>query len=323
MWEHATSTGTAKTYETALKTYKRFCSISGEQSLPHKLPTLSEELLIILAIFCCNSMSLKHATIKIYLSGIRFHYIKSGAKFLSERMERLGYIMKAIKRRQDNISTIPRLPITAEILSQIITLLQQGCFSPHTDLLLRCACLTAFYGFLRCGEFTINNSQVNVGTRPQGLLLVEDVLIKPDRTYFFLHLKFSKTDPYGKGVFVKICENTPLCPVDTMLKYIQHRLSQGAHSFSPLFVDSDLTVLTRNRFIGYVHHLLNRLGIDVSRYNGHSFRIGAATSAAAAGVEDHLIQLLGRWSSTCYIRYIHTSEEALKKAQQKMISTPP
>ena len=106
-----------------------------------------------------------------------------------------------------------------------------------------------------------------------------------------------------------------------MLKYIQHRLSQGAHSFSPLFVDSDLTVLTRNRFIGYVHHLLSRLGTDVSRYNGHSFRIGAATSAAA-GVEDHLIQLLGRWSSTCYTRYIHTSEEALKKAQQKMISTP-
>ena len=84
MWEHAISTGTAKTYDTALKTFKRFCSISGEQSLPHKLPTLSEELLIRFVIFCFNSMSLKHATIKIYLSGIRFHYIESGAKFLSE-----------------------------------------------------------------------------------------------------------------------------------------------------------------------------------------------------------------------------------------------
>ncbi|CAC5392902.1 unnamed protein product [Mytilus coruscus] len=30
----------------------------------------------------------------------------------------------------------------------------------------------------------------------------------------------------------------------------------------------------------------------------------AATSAAACGVEDHIIQTLGRWSSDCYIRYI-------------------
>ena len=49
--------------------------------------------------------------------------------------------MKAIKRGQNNITTIPRLPITAEILSQIITLLQQGYFLPRTDLMLSCACL--------------------------------------------------------------------------------------------------------------------------------------------------------------------------------------
>ena len=63
-------------------------------------------------------------------------------------MERPGCIIKAMKRRQNNIPTIPRLPITAGILLQIITLLQQGCCSPHTELILRCACLTAFYGSL-------------------------------------------------------------------------------------------------------------------------------------------------------------------------------
>ena len=140
-----------------LKPTKDFALISGEQSLPHKLPTLSEELLIKFVTFCFNNMSLKHATIKIYLSGIRFHYIKSGVKFLSEPMERLGY-----QRRQNNITTISRLPITADILSQIITLLQQGYFLPHTDLMLRRACLTAFYSFLRCGEFTTNNSHVKI-----------------------------------------------------------------------------------------------------------------------------------------------------------------
>ena len=64
--------------------------------------------------------------------------------------------------------------------------------------------------------------------------------------------------------------------------------------------------------------MLTRLGKDDSAYCGHSFRIGAATSAAAAGVEDHLIQTMGRWSSDCYVRYIKTSDCNIRKAQTAM-----
>ena len=35
-------------------------------------------------------------------------------------------------------------------------------------------------------------------------------------------------------------------------------------------------------------------------YASHSFRIGAATTAAAAGLKS-----LGRWSSNAYLSYIH------------------
>ena len=43
----------------------------------------------------------------------------------------------------------------------------------------------------------------------------------------------------------------------------------------------------------------------------HSFCIGAATVAACNGIQDHLIQALGWWTSNAYQLYIRTPSEAL------------
>ena len=45
-------------------------------------------------------------------------------------------------------------------------------------------------------------------------------------------------------------------------------------------------------------------GCQSKYYKGHSFRIGAATSAVAAGIPEAQIILMGRWSSDAYKKYI-------------------
>ena len=45
-------------------------------------------------------------------------------------------------------------------------------------------------------------------------------------------------------------------------------------------------------------------GYNSRHYSSHNFRIGAATAAALAGMPDHAIQLLGRWKSDTFKRYI-------------------
>ncbi len=53
-----------------------------------------------------------------------------------------------------------------------------------------------------------------------------------------------------------------------------------------------------------MRNALGKAGIDQSRYSGHSFRIGATTTAASRGMEDSILQTLGWWESLAYLQYV-------------------
>ncbi|CAC5406487.1 unnamed protein product [Mytilus coruscus] len=76
--------------------------------------------------------------------------------------------------------------------------------------------------------------------------------------------------------------------------------------------------LERQYFLTCIKKVLDLCGFNSSHYNGHSFRIGAATSAGKAKIEDHLIKTLGRWSSDSYIRYIRVTPASIKSAQNSL-----
>ena len=83
---------------------------------------------------------------------------------------------------------------------------------------------------------------------------------------------------------------------------------------APLFVLADNRLLTRTAFVTMLCVELGKLGLDSTLYAGHSFRIGAATTAEAAGLLDWLIQALDKWSSACYLRYIRIPLTSLSQA---------
>ena len=85
---------------------------------------------------------------------------------------------------------------------------------------------------------------------------------------------------------------------------------QGSRA-GPLFVFSDGRLLTRKRFVTLVREALAAGGIDQDKYCGHSFRIGAATTAAARGIEDSVIKTLGRWESVAYLQYVRIPRQQL------------
>ena len=86
----------------------------------------------------------------------------------------------------------------------------------------------------------------------------------------------------------------------------------------PLFLLKDGTTLTRQKLVKMVQSTLQLAGIDPSGYSGHSFRIGAATTTAAKGIDADTIRTLGRWSSDTYQRYIQIPCQELAIISQQI-----
>ena len=61
----------------------------------------------------------------------------------------------------------------------------------------------------------------------------------------------------------------------------------------PLFKFADGWYLTKERFTHRIREALVALGLHSEDYAGHSFRIGAATTAVQIGLEDSTIRTLG------------------------------
>ena len=86
----------------------------------------------------------------------------------------------------------------------------------------------------------------------------------------------------------------------------------------PFFRFASGTALTREALVKQLRSALSQFDVDVSQYLGHSFRIGAATTAAAVDLEDSLIMTLGRWQSTAYQLYVRLPRERLASVSKRL-----
>ena len=169
-----------------------------------------------------------------------------------------------------------RLPITGPLLDVIHQSLSSPSFD---DIMFWVVCCLAFFGFLRVAEFTCPSAFDSTIH-----LTATDVSIDPTST-IHLWLKSSKTDPFRQGFMIHIgSSGKPICPVAALRAYLDLR----GHAPGPLFdtsTGSPLTPVIVNHWLRSVFTAA-RHG---SSFSNHSFRIGAASSAASTGIPDHLI----------------------------------
>ena len=201
------------------------------------------------------------------------------------------------------------------MLFKLTQCLRKGLLGPYLDSMIEAVCLLAFFGFLRCGEFTTLTDKFDSKSN----LCLSDVLITKNCANVFI--KVSKTDPFRKGSTIQLFANgSLLCPYAAMVKYLSIRKSINNIHSDPLFLLPGGRPLSRKSYLQLFRTACHTAHLDVAHISGHSMRIGAATTAAAAKTPDHLIQTLGRWQSNCYVRYIHTPKSFICQAQSNIAS---
>ncbi|GAA6097672.1 uncharacterized protein LOC119489294 [Tachysurus ichikawai] len=200
-----------------------------------------------------------------------------------------------------------RLPLTIPLVKKLVTKLRQGCFSPYQYLLLEVVFLCAFYGFLSMGEFTTRNNKFDTSHD----LTVSDITL--DEHYFSILLKHSKSDKDLKGYPRRT--NTDFCPFFSMSRYLG--LRPHARPDEPLFITEESKAMSRSWLASRLRTACQSCGLSPELYTPHSFRIGAATTAASVTTIPTL-KSLGRWSSTAYERYIRPGTKNMLNAQKAM-----
>ncbi|XP_071107085.1 uncharacterized protein [Haliotis cracherodii] len=306
---------TLQAYSTGLSRFKLFLLLNGFEATKANLPPLTENRILLFITHCHSKLQLQYSTIKLYLAGVKFFYVRAGRyQEVSQAIlpDRVQLLLRGIKKSQGK-PKLTRLPITTGLLKQMCCVLRKGCFTPFVDCMMEAACTLAFFAFLRCSEFTVRGS-----FDPAINLCLSDVNVNAQCTRADIKIKASKTDPFKEGVVLQLYANKCVCPVRALVKYINMRSKCFQASSQAFFLDELLRPLTRDSFQGKLKHVINLCGVPSANYNTHSFRIGAATMASKAQVEDHMIQTLGRWSSQAYLRYIHVAQESIKNAQVAM-----
>ena len=278
------------------------------------VPHITERSLCLFAAFLANQ-GLQASSITAYLSAVRHLQISAGLPSpTTDSWPWLHYVSRGIKCSQNQPQRV-RLPITTSILKQLhsIWFSNNYGFPVYKAKLLWAVASTTFSASLDSGSYCHPRAAPYPppSTRPGRRFLRESHSVHPLN-------QEGQNDPFGKGAQVALgsTHSRPLCPVNAFKEFLEAR----PPSPEPLVITENASPLLKEAFVSEISRALETASLNPALYAGHSFRIGAATSAVAAGIPAHMIQTLGRWSSDAFKLYIRASRDSLAQVSATLAS---
>lgn len=287
---HSYQPSTIQNYRRSWSKFTNFLLLNGEQlNFPYSDLTVASFIVFL------NKQGLKTTTIRSHLSAISAVH-----KLHSAHDPTASYLVRRTLRgsqKSQAFSSSKLLPINKPLLVRMVNTLQFSL--PQYDaLLFQSLFLLSYHCCLRASEavhcktssHTLRLSDISFQIPPQPLLA----------KITFPSCKYN----YDKIELVLHHTKDLSCPVTALLKYLVVR---GDHE-GPLFIKMNLKPINRSHYSKVIKDSIKYLGIDPTRYNTHSFRIGRATDLAILGASSRTIKLAGRWQSNAYEKYIRIGQ---------------
>ena len=180
-----------------------------------------------------------------------------------------------------------RKPITPEMLLGLLRQWAKLCSSNYEQCLFHATALVTFFFFFLISEVVAASKADKAGR----CLMWDDLQFEDNGIR--LRLRKSKTDQAGRGAWVALApaSREELCPIAAMRSYL--KLQGNQQGF--LFQHANGSPLTKYQFWAVASKALQAMGLGEYQFGTHSFRIGAASTAAAAGIGETRIKTIGRW----------------------------
>ena len=273
---------TLRAYQSDFKDFSAFCSKNGFSSIPTQPK--------IIALYITHlSKSLKFSTLKRRIASIsvihklKGHYLDTKHPII---MENLHGIKRTLGSRQK-----AKKPILINDLKLIIKVIDKEKIRDKALILIGFA-----GGFRRSELVNIYNEDVEFVTEGVKILV-----------------KKSKTDQSGEGIVKAIpyFDNQEFCPVIALKDYIKYKFA--SKNEGRIFEISDKSVAL------IIKKYAEKVGLDSSRYAGHSLRSGFATTAAEFGAEErNIMAMTGHKTTQMVRRYIQEANLFKNNALNKI-----
>ena len=277
------------------RTWERFNDFAATVQLSVSLPLQASTVALFIADLVQKGF--KPATVASHVSALSyFHKMNSlpdpTAAFFIQKM------ISSYQKRHPSLDA--RLPIDKHILKNLVTALGHTCPSVRERMMFQAMYMLAFHAFLRIGEITVHSAT----QQNPNLLGRHQLALKQSAMSVTFH-QFKHSN--GQRFTLDIQEGpSGECPIQAMRNYLHFR----GNTPGPLFLKAPQVPVTRSAFNTQLRLTLAFGRYPVAEFTSHSFRIGAATTAAAQGMSDAQIRQLGRWKSYAFKKYIRNSNRS-------------
>lgn len=287
------TSGSMKCYQRAWAVFTQFINRFYSLSSP-TLPISSSCLALFISYLCARKLA--PSTVIGHVSAIGYVHKMKGFPDPSKAFL-IRKLLTAVGRHK---SSDIRLPITRNVLHELVGSLEHTNSSAWQRILFKAMFLVAFYGFFRLGELATKGSQFASCVLQYGS--IHFVTEKGCVCKVKITISKFKHNSTNRPCEIMIDRQSvrSFCPVQSLIDYCNIRgLAPG-----PLFCFPDMRAITVTQFNTELRRCLTFCGLDSCRYKSHSFRIGAACYAAEQGFSDAQIRSLGRWKSDAFKLYI-------------------